>query len=287
MDNENANDNHSQLAKALAIAQGQIQAATKSSENPAFKKSDGKKSTYADLAEVIAVIQKPASENGLSTIFNFKLDADVMFINYELWHSSGEVHVSTWVPMFLRDKTLHGFGASNTFMRRQLLKAIYQIPEEDDDGNSQSGKGQVEAPKHLKKSENLAKGQKICTHCGLELVWRADKNFWACPDKEYVKDKHSTIGGSTHTKPSVAEKTQSEAVIENDSQLAEVHTSALKDPNVLATAAGMLAKTIVDLEMDEAAIKEAIKKSLGAVKKIELMTDEELHKVIKYLDLRR
>ncbi len=125
------------LYAALAKAQGQIQAAQKSSENPAFSRGE-KKSKYADIAEVIEVIQKPASENGLSVIFNYHLNEEVLFINYILMHSSGETLTGSSVPMFLRDKTMHGFGASNTFMRRQLLKAIYQVPEEDDDGNSQS-----------------------------------------------------------------------------------------------------------------------------------------------------
>ncbi len=125
------------LFAALAKAQGAIEAAKKTKENPAFSRGE-KKSTYADIAEVIEVIQKPASENGLSVIFNYSLDADVLFINYVLMHSSGETMTGGKVPMFLRDKTMHGFGASNTFMRRQLLKSIYQIPEEDDDGNSQS-----------------------------------------------------------------------------------------------------------------------------------------------------
>lgn len=137
----NSQPSTQKLSEALSKAQGQIQAATKSAENPAFSRP-GKTSTYAKLEDVIEVIQKPASDNGLSVIFNFKGDAANMFICYRLMHSSGEFIDSEWVPMFLRNKDLHGFGASNTFMRRQLLKAIYQIPEEDDDGNSQSLKPQ-------------------------------------------------------------------------------------------------------------------------------------------------
>lgn len=124
---------------ALAKAQGQIQSAKKTSQNPAFKK-DGKNSTYADIAEVIDVIQKPAADNGLSVIFDFSLNGETLYINYIIMHSSGEKIVGSPVPMFLREKTVHGFGSSNTFMRRQLLKAIYQIPEEDDDGNDASNR---------------------------------------------------------------------------------------------------------------------------------------------------
>lgn len=132
-----------ELAIALAKAQGQIKAAKKTSENPAFTRGT-KKSMYADIGEVIETIQKPASDNGLSVIFDYKLEGDTLFIMYILMHSSGEKYMGSPVPMFLRDKTVHGFGASNTFMRRQLLKSIYQIPEEDDDGNVASEKPEIQ-----------------------------------------------------------------------------------------------------------------------------------------------
>ncbi len=133
------------LYAALSKAQGSITAAHKSKENPAFKR-EGKVSTYADIADVIEVIQKPASENGLSVFFNYKSDSLGTYIQYILNHSSGQSFVSEWVYMFLRDGTAHAFGSSNTFMRRQLLKAIYQIPEDDDDGNEASNK-KPEKPK--------------------------------------------------------------------------------------------------------------------------------------------
>ncbi len=134
---ENKNVPMSELALALSKAQGEIKAAVKSSENPAFKR-DGKVSKYASIEEVIEVIQKPASENGLSVIFNYKTTEDDTFIQYKIKHSSGETDVGDWVSMFISERTLHKFGAANTYMRRQLLKGIYQIPEEDDDGNSAS-----------------------------------------------------------------------------------------------------------------------------------------------------
>ncbi len=127
------------LFAALSKAQGSISAALKSKENPAFKR-EGKVSTYADIADVIEVIQKPASDNGLSVFFNYRSDAEGTFIQYMLNHSSGQRFISDFVFMFMRGGTAHDFGASNTFMRRQLLKSIYQIPEEDDDGNSASKK---------------------------------------------------------------------------------------------------------------------------------------------------
>ena len=50
------------LAEALAMAQGSMENAAKSSANPFFK------SKYADLAEVWNTIREPLSKNGLSVV---------------------------------------------------------------------------------------------------------------------------------------------------------------------------------------------------------------------------
>ena len=50
----------SELATALAKAQGQMGSAKKDADNPFFK------SKYADLGAVIAAIKQPLSENGIS-----------------------------------------------------------------------------------------------------------------------------------------------------------------------------------------------------------------------------
>lgn len=130
------------LFESLSKAQGEIDAATKSAENAAFKK-DGKNSRYADIAEVIDVIREPAMKHGLAVFFDFETNyaqPAIDMIRYRLVHSSGESFTSKWLMMRMRGHTAHDFGAASTYYRRQLLKAIYQIPEEDDDGNTASGK---------------------------------------------------------------------------------------------------------------------------------------------------
>jgi hypothetical protein len=125
------------LKSALAKAQGAIKGAKKSQDNPFFK------SKFADLAECLEVIQEPASKNGLSLIFNFKTEFvgehPATYCQYILAHESGEEIKSDWLLMFMKDKTPQGFGAACTYYKRQLIKAIYQIPEVDDDGNEASG----------------------------------------------------------------------------------------------------------------------------------------------------
>lgn len=140
--NPSSNAMNLKLCDALAKCQGQIEAAEKSQKNEAFKK-DGKASKYADIADVLEAIKKPCAENGLSTSFNYKTEISDQgrvrnFIQYKLRHSSGEHEIGDWVLMLSRDESQHGWGGANTYYRRQLLKGIFQIPEEDDDGNSGS-----------------------------------------------------------------------------------------------------------------------------------------------------
>lgn len=126
------------IKAALAKTQGEIRGAKKSQDNPFYK------SKFADLAECLEVVQGPASQNGLSLLFNFKTEFigenPATYIQYILAHNSGEQYASDWLLMFMKDKTPQGFGASCTYYKRQLLKAVYQIPElDDDDGNAASG----------------------------------------------------------------------------------------------------------------------------------------------------
>lgn len=129
-------ENTNALATSLAKAQGEIKGAKKSADNPFFK------STYADLSECLEAIQEPAFKNGLSTVFNFKTefigDRPASYIQYRLNHETGQFIESDWILMFMKDQTPQGFGSSCTYYKRQLVKAIYQIPEIDDDGNQQS-----------------------------------------------------------------------------------------------------------------------------------------------------
>lgn len=130
-------ENYVKISEALSKAQGQIEAAEKSQENAAFTRGS-KKSMYANLSDVIEVIRKPAMSNGLSVLFNFKTENNAQWIKYVLIHVSGELIESEWVEMLMSQRTQHAFGGANTYYRRQLLKAIYQIPEDDDDGNEAS-----------------------------------------------------------------------------------------------------------------------------------------------------
>lgn len=145
-------NNKAKLFMALSKAQGLIKPAVKSSENPFFK------SKYADLEEVIAAIQDPISKNGIAVFFEFKSEIlennPASYIRYHLCHESGESFISEWVLMLMKDKTAHGFGGASTYYKRQLLKAIFNLSEIEDDGNS------ISLPDRPKEIKNYAPGAK-------------------------------------------------------------------------------------------------------------------------------
>lgn len=126
--------NITELATALAKAQGEIKNATKSSDNPYFK------SKYADLAEVLNVAREPLAKNGLSIMqANEGVANGYMSVTTLLLHSSGQYIKATGTfPVGKQDP--QGAGSALTYARRYSLAAMLGIAQEDDDGNTACGK---------------------------------------------------------------------------------------------------------------------------------------------------
>jgi hypothetical protein len=121
------------LAAALAKAQGQLKAASKSSINPHFK------SKYADLAAIWDVAREPLSSNGLAVLQRVSSSLDGVLITTQLVHSSGE-----WIKdrcvWPVAQRTPQGMGSAITYGKRYALAALVGIAaDEDDDGNAASG----------------------------------------------------------------------------------------------------------------------------------------------------
>lgn len=161
-----------ELFTALAKAQGEIENAKKDTANDFFK------SKYADLASVINAAKKPLADNGLSILQLTQIDANGnLILITQLNHSSGqfikgfypikpvkdilktfakdnsgnilkdkwgkelkeEVLDKEGLPIFL-EITPQQIGSAITYARRYAYCAIVGIAQEDDDGNSASGK---------------------------------------------------------------------------------------------------------------------------------------------------
>ena len=122
-------DSITNLADAMAKAQGSMGAAIKGSSNPFFK------SKYADLGSVIEAIKPHFAANGLSYV-QFPISSEnAVGVTTRLMHSSGEwLEQEYYIPLGKMDA--QAAGSAITYARRYALQSIAGIPAEDDDGNA-------------------------------------------------------------------------------------------------------------------------------------------------------
>lgn len=128
------------LFAALALAQGEVENASKSSSNPHFR------SKYADLAEVLNTVRPVFAKNGLSIAQSTAFDGSLVSVSTLIAHKSGGLIVSeaSCVP----GKTdAQGIGAATTYLRRYSLAAMAGIAQEDDDGNTAAHNGKPQPVK--------------------------------------------------------------------------------------------------------------------------------------------
>lgn len=122
-----------EIAAALSKCQGQMDAAKKESKNPYFK------STYADLASVIAAAKKPLSDNGLSICQIVEDDDATAVVTTLFMHISGE-----WIEGKIKLRPVkadpQGMGSAITYARRYAYQSMVGLAAEDDDANDASKK---------------------------------------------------------------------------------------------------------------------------------------------------
>jgi hypothetical protein len=118
------------LASAMAAAFAEIEAATKSANNPHFK------SKYADLGAIIEAVKPPLIAHGLFFTQRCHPCDTGVSVETVVHHSSGEeLSLGTlFVPANKNDA--QGFGSALTYARRYALVTAFGVPVEDDDGNA-------------------------------------------------------------------------------------------------------------------------------------------------------
>lgn len=136
----NKSDQLEELAAALAKAQGELENATKSSQNPHFK------SKYADLAEVLNTVRPVFSRHGLSVTQLPSLDDDMVSVETMLLHSSGQWISSKITTPVGGKRDAQSIGSAITYARRYSLAAIAGIAQEDDDGNAAAAPQKPQPP---------------------------------------------------------------------------------------------------------------------------------------------
>ena len=111
----------SELAAALAAAQGMMENAVMNRVNPHFK------SKYADLAAIFDAARKPLSANGLAIVQTI---GDGV-LHTRLLHTSGQWIASEHpLPMSGRPQEI---GSALTYARRYSLSALIGIAADEDD----------------------------------------------------------------------------------------------------------------------------------------------------------
>jgi hypothetical protein len=128
------------ICAAYVAAFAELEAATKTANNPHFK------SKYADLPTVIDAIKPHLSKHGLAFMQMPKPSDGGISIETILIHSSGDKLSMgvLFVPANRQDA--HGYGSALTYARRYALQTCFGLPTEDDDGNA-AVKSQQPAPR--------------------------------------------------------------------------------------------------------------------------------------------
>lgn len=122
-----------QMGTALAAAQGEIENASKNSQNPHFR------SKYADLAEILNTVRPVFAKHGLSVVQSPSYADGLVSVTTTLLHASGQwMQDTASAPASKLDP--QGVGSAITYLRRYSLAAFAGIAQEDDDANSASGK---------------------------------------------------------------------------------------------------------------------------------------------------
>lgn len=160
----NQSDTIGELAKALAKAQGEIEAASKDSKNPHLRNK------YADLGAVWSAIRGPLTTNGLSITQGLSSEPRerdwVVSCTTRLAHASGEWLESTLSMPAAQQKGIsmaQSIGMASTYARRYGLSAMVGVIQEDNDGNV----------KPRPKRETPA--QKKARQSGHHPSWEADR----------------------------------------------------------------------------------------------------------------
>lgn len=130
---------HPNVYAALAAAQAEMEAPTKSAQNPHFK------SRYADLSEVVRVALPALSKHGLAWFSRYDATGDGCMVSV-IAHGASDTSVECPVPLLLNKRDMQGLGSAMTYARRYGLLSLTGLAPEDDDGNAAVKNGPVVEP---------------------------------------------------------------------------------------------------------------------------------------------
>ena len=125
----NLDHSNAALFAALALAQAEVENATKGSVNFHFK------SRYADLAEVLNTVRPVFAKHGIAIIQSTGFSDGLVSVTTALVHKEGG-YVTSVASCTPAKVDAQGVGAATTYLRRYSLAAATGVAQEDDDGQS-------------------------------------------------------------------------------------------------------------------------------------------------------
>jgi len=173
-----------ELTAALAKAQGEFDAVSKTGHNPFLK------NTYATLDDIIGAIRGPLSKHGIAFMQPLTGNGEGFVLETVLMHESGEwLSCAANVPSNAGSKgtnELQSFGGALTYMRRYMLSALLGInAEEDTDGNG--SKPQQAAKKPAAKVEPKAAPKDRMHQAMADAIAPEPAPHWIADDKVRVR----------------------------------------------------------------------------------------------------
>lgn len=135
----NLDHSNAALFAALALAQSEVENATKGSTNPHFK------SKYADLAEVLNTVRPVYSRHGIAIVQSTGFDGVMVSVTTALVHKEGG-YVTSVASCTPAKTDGQGVGAATTYLRRYSLAAATGVAQEDLDGNDSAHNRPAAAP---------------------------------------------------------------------------------------------------------------------------------------------
>lgn len=140
----NHSENINEIIAALLKVQNQPMVAIKQSANPFHK------SKYADLNEVLGVSMPILNAHGLVVMQLGSIEAGQPVLVTMVTHTSGQ-WIKSILPLNPAKNDPQGIGAAITYMRRYGLSALVGLTcDNDDDGETASGRGKIMEKKQVK-----------------------------------------------------------------------------------------------------------------------------------------
>lgn len=132
----NRSENVTEISKALAAVQSEMQPAINNSKNPFFN------SDYADFEAVKAAAQPYLAKNGLAVIHVPWVTDGKMYLECVVLHSSGQ-WISGMYPVNPVKNDPQSIGSAVTYAKRYSFSAMVGVvTKDDDDGNAATKPGE-------------------------------------------------------------------------------------------------------------------------------------------------